>query len=244
MPFNIINDVRSGSPSAVTDRASHPWLATGTAVLAAVLCLLAAGCASSGPAPKSKTASTTTPAPMAQPAMASTNEAPATPMVVLKEGDSIKIEFPSTDSLNETVVIRQDGLITLMGGKPDFHAAGLTPAELRAKLLDIYEGDIAVKEVTVTVLSSAFPIYIQGAVLKAGKITPDHPVTVLDALNEAGGWDPVRANLKKVKIVRQQGASVQTFILDIQKVIDGKKGEPFQLKPGDIIIVPERFVWF
>lgn len=237
MPFNSIEEVRSSSAPA---RCRRAWRAIGTAALAAVVSFMIAGCASSGPPPKKAAAA----APPTPEPVVTTNEMAPPPMVVLKEGDTIKIAFPSTESLNETVKIREDGMITLLGGKPDFHAAGLTTSELSSNLLKIYDQDIAVKEVTVTVISSAFPLYVQGAVKNPGKINPDHPLTVMDAILEAGGWDPVRANLKKVKIVRQKGTSSETFFINLQNVLDGKPVEQFKLQPGDIIIVPERFVWW
>jgi hypothetical protein len=61
---------------------------------------------------------------------------------------------------------------------------------------------------------------------------------------EAGGFDYAKANLKAVVVIRQEGNQVQRFKLDLKKVMDGKAGAPFYLKPGDTIFVPEKFTWF
>ena len=57
-----------------------------------------------------------------------------------------------------------------------------------------------VKQITVTVQSSAFIIYVTGAVLRPGKIITDRPLTVFQAVMEAG-IDPVKSNLTKVKVI-------------------------------------------
>jgi hypothetical protein len=32
--------------------------------------------------------------------------------------------------------------------------------------------------------------------------------------------------------------------VNLKRIVDGKPSESFYLKPGDIVIVPERFSWF
>lgn len=60
---------------------------------------------------------------------------------------------------------------------------------------------------------------------------------------EAGGPDYTRANLKSVTVTRLQGGQYKTFILNVKKMQAGQAGEPFYLKPGDIVKVPER-LWY
>src|SRR6185436_19575014 len=92
--------------------------------------------------------------------------------IVLHEGDVVKISFPGAPNLNTTQPIRRDGRITLqlIG---EFQAAGMTPTDLEKELLKSYGPQLQTKEVSVTVESSAFPVYLTGAVLRPGKILSD-----------------------------------------------------------------------
>jgi len=105
-----------------------------------------------------------------------------------------------------------------------------------------YAPQLVSKEVTVTVVSSPFAAFVTGSVLRPGKITSDHPITVLEAIMEAGGFDYAKANLKAVSIIRQNtDGKTQNFTVNLKLVLEGKQSEPFFLHPSDIVYVPERF---
>ena len=61
---------------------------------------------------------------------------------------------------------------------------------------------------------------------------------------EAGGYDPAKANLKAVKVLRRENERTEHHTFNIKRVLDGRQSESFNLKPSDIIFVPERFTWF
>ena len=164
-------------------------------------------------------------------------------IITLRESDVLKISFPANANLNTTQPIRRDGMISmpLIG---EVKAAGKTPKQLETDLADLYSTQLLSKEVTVEVQSSTFPVYVTGSVLRPGKIVADHPMTAFEAIMEAGGFDYAKANMKAVVVIRQEGDHVQKFKLDLKRVMDGKAGTPFYLKPGDTIFVPEKFTWF
>ena len=167
----------------------------------------------------------------------------ATEIITLREGDVLKISFPGSANLNTTQQIRRDGMISLpLVG--EVKAVGKTPAELEKDLIDLYSTQLLSKQVTVEVQSSSFPVYVSGSVLRPGKVMSDHPITALEAVMEAGGYDYTKANLKGVTIIRHEGNSTRNYIVNLKRVVDGKSSESFYLKPGDIVIVPERFSWF
>src|SRR5690606_13988368 len=71
-------------------------------------------------------------------------------VLVLSEGDDVRIAFPGAPTLDTTQRVRTDGRLTLsMVGA--VMAAGMTPAELEKKLLDLFASELVSKEVTVTV---------------------------------------------------------------------------------------------
>lgn len=163
--------------------------------------------------------------------------------IVLHEGDTVHIKFPGAPAMDTTQPIRRDGRISLqLVG--EIYAAGLTPGELEAELSKAYSSQLLAKEVMVTVESSAFPVYVSGAVLRPGKIISDRPITALEAIMEAGGFDYAKANVKAVAIIRHENGQTQHFKLNLKRVLSGEDTEQFALKPSDIIYVPERFVWF
>jgi len=167
----------------------------------------------------------------------------ATEIITLREGDVLKISFPANANLNTTQPIRRDGMISmpLVG---ELKALGKTPKELEKDLVDLYSTQLLSKEVTVEVQSSSFPVYVSGSMLRPGKVMSDHPITALEAVMEAGGYDNTKANLKEVTIIRHEGNSTRNYIVNLKRIVDGKPSESFYLKPGDIVIVPERFSWF
>jgi polysaccharide export outer membrane protein len=163
--------------------------------------------------------------------------------IILREGDVVKITFPGAPELNSTQPIRRDGNIVLVQ-IGEVKAVGLTPAELQKELLKRgASAGLLSKEVTVTVESSSFPVYVTGAVVRPGKITPDHPINVLEAIMEAGGPDYTKADLKAVTVLRQQQGQIKKFIVNVKAIMDGTVTEPFYLKPYDTIFVKEKFAW-
>jgi polysaccharide export outer membrane protein len=80
--------------------------------------------------------------------------------------------------------------------------------------------------------------YINGEVNKPGQYYLVTPTTILEALNNAGGFRDF-ANTKKIRILRTSQDGMKEFHFDYKSVIKGKKlEENILLKPGDQIIVP------
>ena len=164
-------------------------------------------------------------------------------MIVLREGDVLKISFPGSANLDTIQPIRRDGRIAMpLIGEVD--AAGLTPDGLQEKLIKLYASQISTKEVIVFVQSSSFPVFVSGSVVHPGKILSDHPITALEAVMEAGGFDYNTANLKSVKVIRNENGVMKNYTLDLKSILDGKANKPFYLKPSDIVYVPERLQIF
>jgi polysaccharide export outer membrane protein len=163
--------------------------------------------------------------------------------IILREGDMLKITFPGAPNLNDSQQIRRDGKIALsMVG--EVVAAGLTPANLEKEILKLYSSQLVTKEVTVTVTSSSFPVFVTGAVIRPGKILSDHPITALEAIMEAGGFDYTKADLGHVRVVRNAKGGTKNYTLNLRQVFEAKQSTPFYLKPSDIVYVPEKFSWF
>jgi polysaccharide export outer membrane protein len=173
------------------------------------------------------------------------NAASSNPEVlVLKEGDEVRITFPGAPNLDTTQRVRTDGRIT-MSLVGEVVVSGLTPSDLEKKLLELYSTQLVSKEVSVTVISSSFTVFVTGAVLRPGKVVTDHPITALEAVMEAGGFDSTKADMQSVKIIRKQdGGTTKNYSINLKQALESDQGDPVVLKRGDILYVPERFSWF
>jgi polysaccharide export outer membrane protein len=161
--------------------------------------------------------------------------------MLLKEGDVLKLSFPGAPNLDTTVAVRRDGKITLPQGG-EMEVTGKTTAQLEKDLADHYASTLVSKEVVVSIQSSSFPVFVTGAVMRPEKVQSDHPLSVLEAVMEAGGFNYSKANLKKVKVIREKPAANYTF--DFSGFLQGQPVPSFYLKPYDIIYIPEKFTWF
>jgi len=154
-------------------------------------------------------------------------------------GDVIKISFPGATNLNMTVAVPLNGDIQMAFGEA-VNATGKTPDELQADLLDKFGPQLVQKEIDVSILQSGAVIYVTGAVLAPSQVPMTRALTVLDAIMAAGGPVAASAKLDSVTIIRDFEGQHQTFVVDIQAVIDGKIHSPFYLRPFDKVIVPQR----
>jgi len=162
----------------------------------------------------------------------------------IREGDVVRITFPGAANLNTAQLVRRDGKIEmpLLG---ELQAADLTPAQLEQEILKRYGNQLLSKEVTVTVDSATYDVFVTGAVIKPGKVSAIRPMTALEAIMESGGPDYSKANLKDVTVIRQEkNGRSRNYRLNLRDVLDGKRAETFYLKPSDIIYVREKFNWF
>lgn len=162
---------------------------------------------------------------------------------VLRQGDTVKVTFPGSPNLNQTEQIRLDGKISLpLVG--DVQAAGQTPDELEQNLVKLYAPQLSSSDVTVAIESSSFPVFVTGCVLSPGRVLSSEPLTALEAIMEAGGFDYARANLREIHVIRRENSSSQSYVLNLKSVLTGDEKNDFYLQPNDIVYVPEKFSWF
>ena len=116
--------------------------------------------------------------------------------------------------------------------------------ELQDQLLELYSKQVRADVIEVRLVERPSVIYVVGAVLQAGKIPMDRPMTVLEAVMEAGGYDPNRAKLSKVSVIRLVEGQQMVYVVDLNDVLEGKDPTPFYLQPFDTVTVPMRtFNW-
>ena len=162
----------------------------------------------------------------------------------IREGDVLKIAFPGAPNLDTTQQVRRDGRISL-SVVGEIIVTGMTPSDLEKDLAALYSSQFLSSEVTVTVVSSSFSVFVTGAVVRPGKIQPDHPMTALEAVMEAGGFDSTKADMKAVVVIRQEkGGGTKNYTVNLKAIIDGTSNESCYLKPTEIVYLAGKFCWF
>ena len=160
----------------------------------------------------------------------------------LSPGDTLLITFPSATNLSGMHRVGSDGAITLpyIGVVT---AVGKTPSELEAELKQKYSTELRDNQVLVSLAASTSIVYVNGAVLRPGPVEMLRPLTALEAIMEAGGYNET-ANLKKVGVVRWENGRNIRYTLDLRPSLRGQALEPFYLRPRDIVDVPQKVQWF
>ena len=82
------------------------------------------------------------------------------------------------------------------------------------------------------------------AVMRPGKIMADRPLTALEAIMEAGGFDNNSADMEAVVVIRKEGDKTVNHTVNLKLVLEGKATGSFYLKPSDILYIPKKFSWF
>ncbi|MDZ4798524.1 MAG: polysaccharide biosynthesis/export family protein [Bryobacteraceae bacterium] len=152
---------------------------------------------------------------------------------VLGAEDIIAIRVWREQELSFAAQIRPDGKITmqLVG---EIQAAGLTPDQLKASIVEKLGEYINKPEVSVSVQSvQSKAYYITGEVGRSGKFPLVVPIKVLEALTNAGGFREF-ANTKKIVVMRGE----KRIKFNYRDVIKGKNlDQNIYLENGDHIVV-------
>jgi protein involved in polysaccharide export with SLBB domain len=161
----------------------------------------------------------------------------------LQPGDIIDIKFFRNPELNEKVIVRPDGRISLQL-IDEVTVAGVSPPQLETLLNEHYTPYL--KSPKASVIISSFggqKVYIGGQVNYPGVINMIGRTTVVQAIFEAGGLR-ADANMRDVLIISRgaDNAPVSRKI-NIKKAMKGKlSDEEILLKPYDMVYVPKSII--
>jgi polysaccharide export outer membrane protein len=158
-------------------------------------------------------------------------------------GDQLDIKFFYNPELNEQVIVRPDGRISLQLVH-EIIATGLTPSELTDFLTKKYAPELKKPEITVIVRSfGAYKIYVDGEVTKPGIFSLVGFTTVLHAISQAGGMKDTARASEVVIIRRGEGNKPLISSVNLNKVIDGTDmSQDIALQPFDIVYVPKSAI--
>jgi polysaccharide biosynthesis/export protein len=156
----------------------------------------------------------------------------------IRAGDVLEIVVWKNQDLSRTVSVKPEGRISLpLLNEVD--AAGLTPLQLRDRLIGLLSAYIPNPEVFVLVSQvRSFNVSVIGQVNHPGRYELQSRTTVLEALALAGGLSDF-ASRGGISVLRSEGSDeTQSMPFDYRKAVSGDGSANFQLRPGDIIVVP------
>ena len=163
---------------------------------------------------------------------------------VLQPGDLIEIKMFREQDMDRTLRISASGTVTYpMVGNIKIGWETLSSAEniLSEALKKYYLKpclSILIKEY------GNKTVYVLGHVEKPGtiQIPPEKPLTLLEAITYVGGFSKTAA-LSRVKVLRVENGKNITIEIDVTQITkQGNKTLDIELKPGDIIFVPQSII--
>ena len=160
------------------------------------------------------------------------------PEYIIGADDQLNIVFWRDKELTAEVTVRPDGKISLPLLN-DVQASGLTPAQLKDRIVEESKKYVEDPNVTVVVKQiNSRRVFITGEVRKPGPYPLTASATVLQMISIAGGLADY-AKPDKISVVRVENGKPMSFRFNYKEVIEGKKlNQNIELKPGDTIIVP------
>jgi len=157
---------------------------------------------------------------------------------VIGPEDVLYIHVWKEENLSKTVPVRSDGKISLPL-VDEIQAAGLTPLQLKERLLEKFKEFVSIPNVSVMVMeANSFKVYVSGQVRNPGVYRLRSETSLLQLIPMAGGFTEW-ANPKKILIIRKENGKEKQIIVNYKKMVTGKeKSSAHILKPGDTVIVP------
>ena len=158
-------------------------------------------------------------------------------------GDELEIRFFYNVELNDRVIVRPDGYISLqlIG---ELMALDMTPGELTSLLQQRYDAVIQRTAITVTVRGfAAQRIYVDGEVNKPGLFPLTGQVTVMQAVALAGGYKDT-ARLNEIILIRRGPSNEPLAIpINLEEIINSKNmSQDVLLLPYDIVYLPKSSI--
>jgi protein involved in polysaccharide export with SLBB domain len=165
------------------------------------------------------------------------------PEYEINAGDILTIKFYYNNELNEEVTVRPDGRISLqLAG--EVWAAGLTPAELKDILTEIYSNTLVDPELTVLVKTfESHKVYVDGEVGNSRLIKLVGSMTALQAISQSQGFKNT-ARRDEVVVIRRVPDSEPLIIkVNLEEALNGTDiSQDIALQPSDIVYVPKSAI--
>src|SRR5881628_221432 len=145
------------------------------------------------------------------------------PLYVIQPNDILEVFVWKEPDLTRKILVRPDGRVSFPLVQ-DMQAAGISPGELKERIEKKLKEYIDSPNVTIIVEAiKSYNVFVTGKVQKPGSILAEKPITVLQALAMAGGFQEY-AKASEMTVIRNNGAENTAFKFDYGEVIKGKNG--------------------
>lgn len=160
------------------------------------------------------------------------------PGYIIGTDDLLSIVYWKDKDMSADAQVRPDGRIALPLIN-EVQAAGLTPDQLREKILEESKKYMEDASITVVVRQiNSRKVFITGEVNKPGPYPLTSAITVMQLIAQAGGLREY-ADSKKIIIMRNERGQQVSLKFNYKEVTSGKQlQQNIQLKPGDTVVVP------
>jgi protein involved in polysaccharide export with SLBB domain len=157
----------------------------------------------------------------------------------IQVGDELDVKFYFNSDLNEHIVVRPDGRISLQL-IPELVVTGLTPRELTEKLKQEYSHELGNPELAVIMRTfSAQRVFVGGEVGMPGEKPLVGPMSVLQAIAMAQGFKDTAKLTEVVLIRRRADGRAVVLPLNLKAAISGVDvSQDLALMPYDVVHVP------
>src|SRR5580698_5672646 len=165
------------------------------------------------------------------------------PLYRLTRSDVVTLSFTLSPELDQILTVQPDGFITLKDAGPVF-AQGLTLDEFREAIRRAYTGYLHDPQVAVALKDFEHPYFVAGGeVGKPGKYELRADTTVMEAIEIAGGFTHEAKHSQVLLFRRVNDGVVEARVFDLKRMLKEKDlGEVPQLRPGDLVFVPQNSI--
>lgn len=200
--------------------------------LVCLTCLLAADASAQQRPPQASAA----PASSADPKASASVALPSG--YLIGAGDILSVVFWRDKDMSAEVTVRPDGNVSLPLLN-DITAAGITPEQLRTKIVEAASKYVEDPNATVVVKEvHSRNVFITGNVAKPATYPLLNDMTVLQLIAAAGGLQEY-ADSKNIVVIRSESGKSQYHKFNYKDVLSQKNVQQnITLKPGDTVVVP------
>jgi polysaccharide biosynthesis/export protein len=165
------------------------------------------------------------------------------PLYRLNRSDVVALTFTLSPEFDQTLTIQPDGYIALKDAGPVL-AQGLTLEEFRDAVGRAYAGYLHDPQVAVALKEFEHPYFVAGGeVGKPGKYELRADTTIMEAVEIAGGFTHGARHSQVLLFRRVNDDVVEARVFNLKKMLKEKSlGEAPQLRPGDLVFVPQNSV--
>jgi len=144
-----------------------------------------------------------------------------------------------------------DSVITILRAQPSGKKSEKTIVSLQALLSGDTPEDILLQNGDIVTVATEEGgtgvlienrVYIVGAVKNPGSFPWRENLTALDILMAADGLDE-HASGNRARLVREAGGKEEEIRIRFDDILDGERDQNITLQPGDLIIVPESWIF-